>query len=91
MIEITAQVSLQGYDDSKAAYRRHPAAGAHRKKGMGRMEERPEENLDREESIEEEAPEVEGHRKRFDVEEEGVGRKKRGPEAEDDLEKGRRR
>ena len=55
------------------------------------MEERPEENLDREESIEEEAPEVEGHRKRFDVEEEGVGRKKRGPEAEDDLEKGRRR
>ena len=55
------------------------------------MEERPEENLDREESIEEEAPEVEGHRRRFDVEEEGVGRKKRGPEAEDDLEKGRKR
>jgi hypothetical protein len=55
------------------------------------MEERPEENLDREESIEEEAPEVEGHRKRFDVEEEGVGRKKRGPEAEDDLDKGRKR
>jgi hypothetical protein len=55
------------------------------------MEERPKENLDREESTEEEAPEVEGHRKRFDVEEEGVGRKRRGPEAEDDPDKGRKR
>lgn len=61
------------------------------RKGWGEMEERQEENLDREESIEEEAPEVEGHRKRFDVEEEGVGRKRRGPEAEDDLDKGRKR
>ncbi len=55
------------------------------------MEERPEENLDREESNEDESPEVEGHRKRFDVEEEGVGRKRRGPEEEDDLDKGRKR
>jgi hypothetical protein len=55
------------------------------------MEERPQENLDREESVEEEAPEVEGHRHRFGDEEEGVGRKRRGPEAEDDLDKGRKR
>ncbi len=57
------------------------------------MEERPKEDLqDREEMTEDEAPEVEGHRKRFDVEEEeeGVGRKRLSPE-EDDLDKGRKR
>jgi len=55
------------------------------------MEERPKEDLqDREEMTEDEAPEVEGHRKRFDVEEEGVGRKRFGAE-EDDLDKGRKR
>ena len=48
------------------------------------MEEGSQEKLDREESIEEETPEVEGHRKRFG-DEEGVDRKKRGP-GEDDQE-----
>jgi len=57
------------------------------------MEEREKETLNLDEEIEEkEAPEVEGHRRRFDVEEdEGAGRRKRGPDAEDDLDKGRRR
>jgi hypothetical protein len=56
------------------------------------MEEREKEilDLDEEKKQEEEAPEVEGHRKRFDVEEEGVGRKRFGVE-EDDLDKGRKR
>jgi hypothetical protein len=57
------------------------------------MEEREKEILDLDEEKkkeEEEAPEVEGHRKRFDVEEEGVGRKRFSPE-EDDLDKGRKR
>jgi hypothetical protein len=72
------------------AYRRHPAAGALTERRDGEMEERPEEKLDQKESIEEEAPEVEGHRKRFDVEEEGVGRKRFGAE-EEDLDKGRKR
>lgn len=77
---------------STEAYRRHRAAGAPPKEGMGRMEERPQESLDREESSEEETPEVEGHKRKIGEEEEGFGKRKRGPEAEDDdLDKGRRR
>jgi len=62
---------------------------------MGRiMEEREMEDLDlrdREESAEDETPEVEGHRLRISDEEEGAGRRKRSPGDEDDLDKGRRR
>jgi hypothetical protein len=59
------------------------------------MEEREMEDLDlrdREESAEEEAPEVEGHRRSISDEEEGPGRRSMGQEDEegDDFDKGRR-
>ena len=59
------------------------------------MEEREMEDLDlrdREESAEDDAPEVEGHRLHISDEEEGAGRRKRSPgDDDDDLDKGRRR
>jgi hypothetical protein len=58
------------------------------------MEEREMEDLDlrdRDDSAEDEAPEVEGHRRSISDEEEGPGRRSMGQDEEgDDFEKGRR-